>query len=507
MKQLTSLDASFYYLESYRTPMHVGGVYVFENPNPEKQFDYQAFKNYIGSRLLRFPVFRQRLVEVPLDLGHPYWFDDPDFELDFHITHVALPPPADTAELLRLAARFFSRPLDKQRPLWEVMVAEGLKMPGIPDGAYAVIPKVHHSAIDGKSGVAIMELLFNTHADQEVILHLPAHKAERIPTSVELLLRHSGEAFNTPFKIATLISKSIESFFKTNATQKIKAVEGKPPPAPFTAPRTLFNVPVTPHRIVAGVELELDRIKAIKNAVQGTTVNDVILTLCAGVLRRYLLEKNDLPQKSLIAMAPVSVRGEGDESKMGNHISAMLVSLSTDIENPVERLKTINKSTVGSKVHQKAVKAEKLMDYIPSQLEAMAARFYTRMKIGELHKPIFNLVITNVPGPSKAMYMNGARMLKNLAVAPLIDGLGLIITVFSYAGKVSIGLTSCREIMPDIKQFAAYYLDALTELEQLAVPPAPVVTEALPEPEPETAVVTHVEPVVQPTVKTRKKKN
>lgn len=472
MKQLTTLDATFYYLESFRTPMHVGGVYVFENPNPEKKFDYQAFKNYIGSRLLKFPVFRQRLVEVPLDLGHPYWFDDPDFELDFHITHVALPQPADTVALLQVASRFFSRPLDRQRPLWEVMVVEGLEIPDVPKGAFAVIPKVHHAAIDGKSGVAIMELLFNTHADQEVILHLPKYKAERIPTSVELLLRHSGEAFSTPFKIATLISKSIETFIKTNTRQKIKAAEGKAPPAPFTAPRTLFNVPVTPHRILAGVELDLSRIKNIKNAVPGTTVNDVILTLCSSVLRRYLLEKNDLPQKSLVAMAPVSVRGEGEESKLGNHISAMLVSLATDLENPLDRLKSINKSAVGSKVYQKAVKAEKLMDYIPSQLEAMAARFYTRMKIGELHSPVFNLVITNVPGPSKAMYMNGARMLKNLAVAPLIDGLGLIITVFSYAGKVSIGLTSCKEIMPDIKQFAGYFLDAIAELEQLTTRPA-----------------------------------
>lgn len=466
MKQLTTLDAGFYYLESHRTPMHVGGIYLFENPEPDKRFDYQGFKNYIGSRLLKFPVFRQRLVEVPLDLGLPYWFDDPDFVLDFHITHVALPHPADTAELLRLAARFFSRPLDRQRALWEVMVVEGLKMPDMPDGAYAVVTKVHHAAIDGKSGVAIMELLFNSHADKEVILHLPAPKAERIPTSVELLLRHSGEAFTTPFKLAQLVTKSIDSFFKTNTRQIVASAQGKTPPAPFSAPRTLFNVPVTPNRIVSGVELELERIKYIKNNVPGTTVNDVILTICAGALRKYLLEKNDLPKKSLIAMAPVSVRAEGKEAALGNHISAMLVSLATDIDNELDRLKTINKSTIGSKVHQKAVKAEKLMDYIPSQLEAMAARFYTRMKIGELHKPIFNLVITNVPGPSKHMYMNGSRMLRNLAVAPLVDGLGLIITVFSYAGTVSIGLTSCKEIMPDIRHFAELFLESLSNLEQ-----------------------------------------
>ncbi|QQS27394.1 MAG: wax ester/triacylglycerol synthase family O-acyltransferase [Sphingobacteriales bacterium] len=465
MKQLSTLDATFYYLESHRTPMHVGGVYVFENPAPDKKFDFQNLKQYIGSRLLKFPVFRQRLVEVPLDLGHPYWFDDPDFELEFHISHVALPQPADTVELLQLASRFFSRPLDRQRALWEVLVVEGLQLDQETNNAFAIISKVHHAAIDGKSGVAIMELLFNSHADQEVILHLPPHKADRIPTNIELLIRNSGEAISTPFKVAQLIGKTIESLFKNNADKKIAAVQGKAPPAPFTAPRTLFNVPVTPHRIVAGVELELNRIKNIKNKVPGTTVNDVILAVCSGALRHYLLEKNDLPQKSLIAMAPVSIRDERNENAIGNHISAMLVSLSTDIASPLQRLKAINKSTVGSKVHQKAVKAEKLMDYIPSQLDALAARLYTRMKIGELHKPVFNLVITNVPGPSRHMYMNGSRMLKNLAIAPLIDGLGLIITVFSYAGNVSIGLTSCREIMPDIKHFAGMFLTSLSELE------------------------------------------
>ena len=157
MKQLSTLDATFYYLESYRTPMHVGGVYVFENPNPDKKFDFQSLKQYIGSRLLKFPVFRQRLVEVPLDLGHPYWFDDPDFELEFHISHVALPQPADSVELLRLASRFFSRPLDRQRALWEILVVEGIQLDNSTNNAYAIISKVHHSAIDGKSGVAIME--------------------------------------------------------------------------------------------------------------------------------------------------------------------------------------------------------------------------------------------------------------------------------------------------------------------------------------------------------------
>jgi len=196
------------------------------------------------------------------------------------------------------------------------------------------------------------------------------------------------------------------------------------------------------------------------------TVNDVILSICGGALRHYLSEKNALPKKSLITMAPVSVRTKDEGGKLGNKISAMLVALSTDEADPVQRLKNIHANAGGSKAFQKAVKAEKLMDYIPSQVAASAARIYTRMKIAKLHNPIYNLVITNVPGPAKPLYMNGHQLLNNFAIAPLIDGMGLMITVFSYAGIISIGATSCREIMPDLDVLTDYIHHALDDLEK-----------------------------------------
>ncbi len=464
MKQLTTLDATFLHVESFRSPMHIGGVYIFENANPNEGLNYESFRDYMRTRIEGYPIFQQRLVEVPLDLGHPYWFDDPSFDIEHHLLHVALPKPGTVKQLLKLAAQIFSRPLDRQRPLWEVTIVEGLKMDGVPEGSFAMIPKIHHAAIDGKSGVALMVALFDTMPTIQTTPFVNKRKKpERIPTKVELLARHTGDALNTPFKLAKLASKTIENALKSNKKKK-EIKSGKVPPAPFTAPKTMFNVEVTPHRIVDATIVSLERVKNIKNTT-GTTINDVILTICSGALRSYLSEKEALPKKSLIAMAPISVRTKREDGSLGNKISAMLIALATDEADPIQRLKNINESSSGSKVIRKAVKAEKLMDYIPAQVAANAARLYTRMKIAKLHNPIYNLVITNVPGPSTPLYMNGHKLVKNFAVAPLIDGMGLMITVFSYDGTISIGVTSCREIMPDIDVFIKKIDIALDELE------------------------------------------
>ena len=468
MKQLNTMDAGFLYVESHRSPMHIAGVYIFEGTNHETGFSYENFRDYLASRLHIYPVFQQRLVEVPLDLGLPYWYDDPNFDIEHHISYVALPAPAEKNELFKLAAQIFNRPLDRQRPLWEITVVTGLQIAGLPEGSFALIPKVHHAALDGKAGVAIMQALFDTTPIPRLFpREEKKEKPKRIPTNIELLARHTGDAIKTPFKLLMLAEKGIESVMKSNSKKKkIKDIEGyNPPPAPFTAPKTFFNVPVTPHRIVSATEFPLEKVKKIKDKMK-VTVNDVILSVCGGALRHYLSEKNALPDKSLITMAPVSVRTKSEKGKLGNKISAMLVALSTDEADPVQRLKNIHANAGGSKAFQKAVKAEKLMDYIPSQVAASAARIYTRMKIAKLHNPIYNLVITNVPGPAKPLYMNGHQLLNNFAIAPLIDGMGLMITVFSYSGVISIGATSCREIMPDLDTLTDYIHLALEELEK-----------------------------------------
>ena len=269
-----------------------------------------------------------------------------------------------------------------------------------------------------------------------------------------------------PRALASTAGDAVKGVVKSGAVWGFKRV--KPPPLPFTAPRSRFNVPISRERTWAASILSLGRIKAIRAAVEiEATINDIVLTVCAGALRRYLLENDDLPEKPLVAMVPISVRTEDERGSMGNKVSAMLVSLATDVADPLERLGQVHDGATGSKIHHQAVGARTLSDigeFIPFGLAGTAARLYTRAHLAEKHRPIFNLVITNVPGPQIPLYVAGARLLTNIGAAPLFDGMGLILPIFSYAGQLAIGATSSREVMPDVDVFAGYLRDSLDEL-------------------------------------------
>lgn len=465
MQQLSGLDATFLYIESTRAPMHVGGVYIFEPPKNDEKFDFYQFRDFIESRLHISRVFRQRLVEAPLDMSHPYWIEDPDFDIEYHLQYVAIPQPGGAKELLDLAARSFSRTMDRKRPLWELIIVEGLNIEGVPPNSFALISKVHHAAIDGGSGAEMMGALLNPSPakksaqgkDEE-----PYWESERIPTGIEIIARNYIKSVGTPVKLAKFLYETVGNTIDVAREAIAKWVE--PPPMPFTAPTTLFNAPVTPHRIFDGAKLPLERIKAMKNKAN-TTVNNVVLAVCAGALRRYLKDKNNLPKKPLVAMAPISVRNEEDKGAMGNKVSAMLVSLATNEEDPLKRLQLIHESATNSKVYSRAIGADKIMDLVPSELAALAARLYTKTKVVEYIRPVYNLVITNVPGPPIPLYMGGAKLLSHYGTAPLVDGLGLLMVVFSYAGSITISATSCRELMPDLDGFIENIYESAKELE------------------------------------------
>lgn len=466
MEQLSGLDAAFLYLETPTTPMHIGGISIFDGSTRGTPFDFEAYRHLIASRLHLVRTFRRRLVPLPLNLGCPYWIEDPDFNLDFHLRHTALPRPGGWKELTRLMARTFSRPLDRARPLWEMVYVEGLDtIEGIPPGSFGMISKIHHAAIDGISGAEIVGMLLDlTRTPREI----PAPKPwmpERMPSDLELLVRTYGQDLIQPVKLAQLLAHTVWSAVKVGVQWAIQDV--KLPPLPFQAPRTRLNVPVTPHRVWDGVPLSLDRMKAIKSTLAGATINDVVLTICAGALRRYLQEKHDLPPEPLIAMAPISVRTEDEAGTMGNQVSAMLVSLATPEADPVKRLHLIHESAVQSKAYHQAIGAKMLMDYsqfIPFAVAGLAARLYTRLHVARHHDPVFNVVITNVPGPQVPLYMGGARLLTHFGTAPIFDGMGLILVALSYAGHLTISATSCREIMPDVDVFVRYLKESLDEL-------------------------------------------
>lgn len=473
MEQLQGLDATFLSAETPNAPMHIGSLLTFAPPEGGT-FDFDATHDLLASRMHVSKVFRQRLVTVPLGLSRPFWIQDPAFDLDFHLHHVALPSPRGPRELARLVAREFARPLDRARPLWEVTFIEGLEnVPGVPPGGFAMLTKVHHAAIDGLSGAEILGAFLDTSPDGRPAGEPGPWSPDAVPSDTELLRRATGAVSGEPARLADLVANTVRSALRVGAHRLVNKVEL--PPLPFEAPRTRFNDPVTPHRVWGGVTFELERIKAVKNAVDGATVNDVVLAVSAGALRRLLEARGELPAKPLVAMTPVSIRPEEARGAMGNMVSAMLVSLATDEPDPVKRLQAIRDGARRSKAYHHAVGARTIMDYtqaVPFSIAGVAARLYTELGLARRHAPLFNVVITNVPGPQVPLFMGGARLLTNVGAGPVFDGIGLFMPVLSYAGTLSIGVTSCREILPDAEELCGLLTASLHELERSVMPKA-----------------------------------
>ena len=467
MQPLSGLDSSFLFLEDAHQPMHVGSVLVFEG-----SMDFESFRQTMASRVHLVPRLRQRLAMVPFGIGKPYWVDDPGFNLDMHLQHVALPSPGSWKELRGLAARIFSVPLDRSRPLWEMTFVEGLdEIPQVPPGSVAVINKIHHAAIDGVSGADMMGVLLDMTKEPRAFSPPPPRAIPPVPNELEVLSHTARKIMGKPSEIKRVAGELGEAL-RAAAKVKDKGVEA--PPIPMTAPPTSINHTITGQRIWNTALLELDRVKAIRK-ITGCTLNDVVLAICAGALRRYFDEKGELPDKPLIAMVPVSTRSEDERGKMGNKVSAMFLDMATDVADPVERLKVIQQHTQGGKAFEKAGATRAfvdLWDFVPFGLANRVLRLYSRFRVSELHNPVFNCVITNVPGPQMDMYMAGHKLLASMGMAPLVDGMGLLITVLSYNGVLSISPTSSPSVMPDLDQFTRYLRESANELEAAVVPHA-----------------------------------
>ncbi|MGB5194486.1 MAG: wax ester/triacylglycerol synthase family O-acyltransferase [Polyangiales bacterium] len=465
MQPLSGLDSSFLFLEDPHQPMHVGSVLVFEG-----SMNFDAFRETMASRVHLVPRLRQRLVMVPFGIGKPYWVEDPAFNLDMHLQHVALPGAGNWKELRRLAARIFSTPLDRTRPLWEMTFVEGLdEIPQVPPGSVAVINKVHHAAIDGVSGADMMGILLDVTKEPRKFSPPPPRTVPPIPNEIEVLAHTAQKIMRKPSEIKR-VAGEIRDALKSAAKVQEKGVEA--PPVPMSAPTTPFNHTITGQRIWNTALLELDRVKAIRK-VNGCTLNDVVLAICSGALRRYLDEKGQLPDKSLIAMVPVSTRGDDEHGKMGNKVSAMMLDIATNVADPVERLDLIKEHTQGGKAFEQAGATRAFVDlweFIPFGLATRMTQLYSRFRVAEMHNPIFNCVITNVPGPQMDMYMAGHKLLATMGMAPLVDGMGLLITVLSYNGVLSISPTSSPSVMPDMDDFTRFLREAANELEAAVIP-------------------------------------
>ncbi len=485
MQQLSGQDASFVYMETPSTPMHIGSVGIYDPSTAPGGFvRFKDILQFIESRLGGARSFRERLVRVPFDLDHPYWINDPDFDLEYHVRHIALPAPGDWRQLCIQVARLHSRPMDLTKPLWEFIIVEGLdNIEGLPKGCFALVAKVHHAAIDGMSGVEMSAAVHDLSADKANRYDDAGWTPEAKPGIGELLISGYFNTLRQPQKYLETMARSVPGMARlaSELTKGELSIAGARVP-----PKTRFNAKVSSHRVFDAAAFPLNDVRAIKDAVPGATVNDAILAIIGGGLRKYLLAKDELPEANLTAMAPISVRQEGEKAALGNLVSAMVVSLGTHIADPLERLAHIHNDAVNSKGLTNAVGARTLTDYsqlIPSGLAGLGARLYTRLGVANATAPVFNVVATNVPGSRVPLYFCGAKMVKMFGLGPIFDSMGMINTIYSYVDEIAISFTCDRDMMPDPDAYAAALRASGAELLAAAhAGPAPA-----PQPKPKAA--------------------
>ncbi|MGW0247957.1 WS/DGAT/MGAT family O-acyltransferase [Nocardia goodfellowii] len=456
MERLTGLDASFLYLETGTQHLHVCALLILDPSTGG--YSFEEFKAELGRRLPLIPQMRRRIHEVPFNLDHPVWAEDPDFDLDYHVRRIGIPHPGGRRELAELIGDIASRPMDRDRPLWEMTVVEGF------DGdKVAVISKYHHAAVDGITGTNMMMHLCDREPGQR---HRADPAAERKAGSAPNDLRLLAEAivrFPGKAGIVGMVPKTL-GMLAGFAQRRRNDQAGMA--LPLTAPRTPFNMAITPHRSVAFTEADLGAIKEIKAAF-GAKVNDVVLTIVGGVLRAYLDKHGELPDRSLIASVPVSVHEQSRHTEGINKVSSLFCELGTDIADPVERLRKVAEANQSAKEEHDLVGADFLQDwskYAPPNTFQLAARVYSALKLAEHHPVVHNLVVSNVPGPPMPLYFLGIKVDGMYPFGPVFHGAGLTITVLSHNGDLDFGFIACKELVPDIAALADAVPDAIDEL-------------------------------------------
>ncbi len=449
MQQLSGLDNSFLSMETRTFYGHVSSLAIFE---PDPGFTLDALKQLVSERIHLVPPFRRRLVNVPLGLDHPYWIEDPDFDLDFHIRHIAVPPPGDEYQLAELAARIAARHLDRSRPLWEMYMIEGLE-----GGYVAELTKIHHACIDGVSGAEILGVLLDPVRDAGA--PMPPEQpwtAEDEPSGLSMLGRGALGLMSRPRVGMRVVRKAL-----TNgpALARNFSVRIAPPRAPQWLSRPTEPTPPAPfsglisaHRRFAFGSLPLADVKSVKEALGGT-VNDVVMAMCAGALRRWLLDHDALPAAPLQAMVPVSVRTPEQVGTFGNRVSVMVAELPTNEPDPVARYRRMHEAMLVCKEQHGAIPADILQDFAqftPPSVLGTASRVIARTRIMDRVNPPFNVVISNVPGPQFPLYSAGAKLKGIYPLSAISDGAGLNMTLMSYNGNLDFGLLADWEKVPDV---------------------------------------------------------
>jgi WS/DGAT/MGAT family acyltransferase len=459
MERLSGLDASFLYGETPETPTHTAPLWIFE-PIPQGKSAFESFREHIRERLHLLPFFQRKLVLSPIQLDHPVWIDEYDVDLEYHVRQVALPKPGTDHQLRTLVSRLHMILLDRARPLWQFYVIEGLHA-----GRFAVYAKLHHAAVDGGAGMVIMETIFSSSPEPGHVSPPPPKKKETPPNLFELISTSYASFFRQQQQFFASWPDISEAL--TNVSRRMNEDVEKRPQLPKLAPRTIFNAVVSNQRSLGTCTISLSETKGIGKALDAK-LNDVVMAICAGALRRYLEMRDALPPESLITAVPVSLREPGN-TDINNQVTTIICRLATDIADPIERLHAIKKSSKDSKARLRDIK-----DVMPRDISwfgapivmTAVARMSGQADLADALPPIVNVLISNVPGPRKEKYCLGAKMLHVYPVSAIAHGLALNITLISYLDQLDFGLIACREALPDIEKLTDNIVDQFEELKR-----------------------------------------
>jgi diacylglycerol O-acyltransferase len=489
VERLTGIDAGFLYMETPTLHMHTLKISIVDPATAPGGYSFARVGEVLGERLHLLPPFRRRLVEVPGGVHHPLWVEDPGFDLAHHLHRAEIAAPGGPRQLGELISDIASRQLDRRYPLWELWVVEGLE-----HGHIGFVAKIHHAAADGVAAAAMLANLLEAEADEggrpedaadeggrrtqaadegPVVPPEARWRPEPIPPPTERLVDALLDLLRSLASLPGLLRRTASGLAAVVRRRRSGALS---PPLPFSTPRTSFNRALTPNRWFAMTSLPLEEVKAVRLAFD-VTVNDVVLALCAGAVRRYLDERGELPDRPLLAGVPVSAGAppagpEGRPGRLsGNKVSNLFTSLRTDIADPVARLRAIHDVTQAAKEVQDALGADLLIDWsevTPPRIFSAWMRLYSRLRLADRHRPPINLVISNVPGPRQPLHIAGGRLLDIYSMGPILEGIGLNVTVWSYVDRLGFGLVACRETMPDLWDVADHLHDALSELRKAA---------------------------------------
>ncbi|MGD0391672.1 MAG: wax ester/triacylglycerol synthase family O-acyltransferase [Acidimicrobiales bacterium] len=494
MERLTGLDAAFLSLESPTTHLHILGALIFDPTAVPGGVDFGRIRDLVADRVHLVPPFRKRPLEVPFGLQQASMADDPEFDIDYHVRRASLPAPGGREELEALVADLASRPLDRRRPLWEFHVVEG-----VDGGRIALVPKVHHAIIDGVSGAEVMAAFFDLSADPsprplfgagrrrprsgrvqvegrgrgprgstqdpaEPAQAGPSWSPDPLPGEADLWRDVLASMPGHAEAVARTLGRTVQILRGLNSRNRVEG--GTVPPAPFAAPRTSINRAISAHRRVAFAELPLGDVRRVRE-VLGGTANDVVLAATAGAMHEFFAGRGEQPESPLVALVPVSVRAESERGTLGNRVSAMLVSLADGIEEPASRLACIRDEVAAAKEQSRSIGPEVFAGWAQTTFPAVAtrlSRLVTNLRLFDHVAPMFNLIVSNVPGPDVPLYLAGARMVAMFPLGPIIEGVGINVTVFSYLDTMYVGVQGCWDLVPDVSVIAQGMEDSLASL-------------------------------------------